>query len=53
MSIASMLLTPQDPISMALMAIPLTMLYFIGILMCRFMPRGRSRFSDSEGYDPS
>ena len=52
-SIASMLLTPQDPISMALMAIPLTMLYFIGILMCRFMPRGRSRFSDSEGYDPS
>ena len=52
-SIASMLLTPQDPISMLLMAIPLTLLYFVGILMCRFMPRGRSRFADTEGYDPS
>lgn len=52
-SIASMLLTPQDPISMLLMAIPLTLLYFVGILMCRFMPRGRSRFAEAEGYDPS
>ena len=52
-SIASMLLTPQDPISMLLMAIPLTLLYFVGILMCRFMPATRTRFSDNEGYDPS
>ena len=52
-SVASMMLTPQDPISMLLMAIPLTLLYFVGILMCRFMPRGRSRFAQNEGYDPS
>lgn len=52
-SIASMLLTPQDPISMLLMAIPLVLLYFVGILMCKFMPRGRSRFAENEGYDPS
>ena len=52
-SVASMFLTPQDPISMALMAIPLAMLYFIGILMCKFMPKGRNRFSQAGGYDPS
>lgn len=52
-AIASMLLTPQDPISMLLMAIPLTLLYFVGIIMCRFMPQGKNRFNDTEGYDPS
>lgn len=52
-AIASMLLTPQDPISMALMAIPLTLLYFVGIFMCQFMPRGRNRFNSDEIYDPS
>lgn len=52
-SVASMLLTPQDPISMMLMAVPLTMLYFVGILMCKFMPVGRSRFGEIDGYDPS
>ncbi|MEC9094365.1 MAG: twin-arginine translocase subunit TatC [Planctomycetota bacterium] len=50
---ASMMLTPQDPISMVLMAIPLAMLYFIGIMMCKFMPKGRNRFSEAAGYDPS
>jgi sec-independent protein translocase protein TatC len=35
----SMILTPADPVSMLLMAIPLTVLYFLGILLCRNMPR--------------
>lgn len=52
-SIASMVLTPQDPISMLLMAIPLTLLYFVGILMCKFMPKGRNIFGETEGYDPA
>ncbi len=38
--IGAMILLPTgDPISMILMAIPLTMLYFGGILLCRYMPR--------------
>lgn len=37
-SILSMLLTPADPISMILMAAPLTVLYFLGIGMCKWMP---------------
>lgn len=37
-SVISMLLTPADPISMILMAGPLTALYFLGILMCHWMP---------------
>jgi sec-independent protein translocase protein TatC len=43
--ILSMFLTPGDPYSMLLMAMPLTALYFGGVLLCRFMPREqRSRF---------
>jgi len=41
--VMAMLLTPADPISMLLLAVPLTMLYFLGIAMCRFMP----------GYNPN
>ncbi|MCA9268614.1 MAG: twin-arginine translocase subunit TatC, partial [Planctomycetales bacterium] len=40
--VISMVLTPADPISMLLMAVPLTVLYFGGILMCRYMPRSRN-----------
>jgi sec-independent protein translocase protein TatC len=47
----SMFLTPADPVSMLLMAGPLTLLYFGGIGMCRWMPKGRSPFD--EGYEPS
>jgi sec-independent protein translocase protein TatC len=36
------LLTPPDPSSMMLMAIPLTGLYFGGILLCKLMPRRKS-----------
>ena len=41
--VLAMLLTPADPISMLLLAIPLTLLYFLGIVMCRYMP----------GYNPN
>ena len=42
-SVLSMLLTPADPISMILMAVPLTVLYFLGIGMCKWMPAAESR----------
>lgn len=48
--VLSMMLTPADPGSMMLMAIPLTFLYFGGILLCRYMPRGR-RPSDDDFDD--
>jgi sec-independent protein translocase protein TatC len=38
-AVMSMLLTPADPSSMVLMALPLTVLYFSGILLCHLMPR--------------
>jgi sec-independent protein translocase protein TatC len=40
----SMLLTPADPISMILLAVPLTLLYFLGIAMCKWMPKGKNPF---------
>ena len=49
--VLSMLLTPADPISMLLMAAPLTLLYFLGIGLCVWMPKGKNPFS--EGYDPT
>ncbi|MCR4412085.1 MAG: twin-arginine translocase subunit TatC [Thermoguttaceae bacterium] len=33
--------TPPDPWSMSLLALPLTFLYFGGILLCKWMPKGR------------
>ena len=44
--VIAMFLTPADPTSMILMAVPLTVLYFGGILMCMFMPRSRSPYDD-------
>ncbi len=44
--VIAMFLTPADPTSMILMAAPLTVLYFGGILMCLFMPRSRSPYDD-------
>jgi sec-independent protein translocase protein TatC len=40
-----MVLTPADPYSMLLMAVPLTFLYFGGILLCKYLPKGRSPFA--------
>lgn len=37
-AIASMLMTPSDPTSMLLMMFPLIILYFGGVLLCRFQP---------------
>ncbi len=37
--ILSAVLTPADPYSMLLMALPLTILYFGGILLCRYLPK--------------
>jgi sec-independent protein translocase protein TatC len=45
--VLSMLLTPADPISMMLMAVPLTVLYFGGVLLCKWMPRGRNPFAEA------
>lgn len=49
--VISMVLTPSDPYSIFFMAIPLTLLYGVGILLCKYMPKGRSRFS--EAYEPA
>ena len=49
--VLAMFLTPADPVSMLLMAGPLTLLYFGGIAMCRWMPKGRNPFD--EAYEPS
>ena len=48
--VISMLLTPADPVSMLLMAVPLTALYFLGVGLCKWMPRGRNPFD--EAYEP-
>jgi sec-independent protein translocase protein TatC len=43
--VASMILSPGgDPYSMLLMAVPLTFLYFGGVLLCKYLPRGRNPF---------
>ena len=48
--VAAMLLTPADPVSMLMLAVPLTALYFLGILLCKWMPRTKNPYE--EGYDP-
>ena len=40
--VVAMVLTPADPISMLLMAFPLTFLYFVGIGLCQWMPGRRA-----------
>ena len=46
--IISAMLTPGDPYSMLLMSIPLVILYFGGILMCKLFPRKKSIFDFDE-----
>ncbi|MDA7977406.1 MAG: twin-arginine translocase subunit TatC [Pirellulales bacterium] len=46
--VIAMLLTPADPWSMVLMAAPLVVLYFGGILLCRFWPNSRNPFRDAD-----
>jgi sec-independent protein translocase protein TatC len=45
--VTAAILTPPDPYSMLLMALPLTFLYFGGILLCVFMPRKANPFGES------
>ncbi|QDU27722.1 Sec-independent protein translocase protein TatCy [Anatilimnocola aggregata] len=49
--VVAMVLTPADPISMMLMAVPLCGLYVLGIGMCIWMPQSRSPFTTA--YEPS
>jgi sec-independent protein translocase protein TatC len=49
--VLAMFLTPADPTSMILMAAPLTVLYFGGVLLCKYMPRSRSPFDELEQDD--
>ncbi len=39
--VISMLLTPAEPISMILLAAPLTVLYFLGVGLCHWLPSHR------------
>lgn len=48
--ILSMILTPADITSMIALAIPLCLLYGLGILMCKYIPRGRGL--GSQALDP-
>jgi sec-independent protein translocase protein TatC len=43
----SMVLTPSDPQSMLIMAVPLTFLYFGGIQLCQWMPRRTTPFGEA------
>ncbi|MDR0390971.1 MAG: twin-arginine translocase subunit TatC [Planctomycetaceae bacterium] len=47
----SLLLTPGDPGSMIMMAIPLTLLYFAGAVCCMLFPRQRTMFDYNEDDD--
>ena len=48
--ILALLLTPGDPGSMLLMAVPLTGLYFAGIFFCWLIPRKRGLFDVDPEY---
>jgi sec-independent protein translocase protein TatC len=48
--VLSMILTPADPISMLLLAIPLTLLYFLGVGMCQWMPKNSNPFDATGRY---
>ncbi|MEC9352488.1 MAG: twin-arginine translocase subunit TatC, partial [Planctomycetota bacterium] len=41
--VLSAFLTPPDPFSLLLMAVPLVLLYEVGILICRLLSLGRKK----------
>ncbi|MBA2115974.1 twin-arginine translocase subunit TatC [Bremerella alba] len=47
--VLSMIVTPSDPISMLLLALPLTLLYGLGIGLCKWMPGIRKPFPAAKG----
>jgi sec-independent protein translocase protein TatC len=50
-AVISMLVTPADLTSMISLMVPLVILYFLGVLMCLYLPKGRGLGSDA--YDPA
>ncbi len=45
--VLAMIISPSpDPYSMLLMACPLTFLYFGGVLLCKLLPKAKSRFAE-------
>ena len=52
-SVLSMLLTPADPISMIMLGGPLTLLFFFGIGLCKWMPRPENPFGDEAAVTAS
>jgi len=38
--VVSAILTPADPYSLLFLAVPLCLLYFGGLMLCRLLPRG-------------
>ena len=50
--VVAMVLTPAEPSSMLLMAAPMTMLYFVGIALCKWMP-GHKRSPFAEISEPA
>ncbi|MBW3599290.1 MAG: twin-arginine translocase subunit TatC, partial [Planctomycetes bacterium] len=50
--VIAMVLTPADPISMMLMACPLTVLYFGGVGLCLWMPKSRNPYRELQAYEP-
>lgn len=42
----SMLLTPADPVSMVMLAIPLTGLYFLGVGLCKWLPGSTNPYGE-------
>ena len=52
--VLAMILTPTgDPYTMLLMACPLTVLYFGGVLLCKLLPKAKSRFANSTSGFPA
>lgn len=49
--VIAMFLTPADPQSMMLMAVPLTVLYFGGVLLCHLLPRSKSPYDEPSDED--
>lgn len=49
----SMLLTPADPISMILLAVPLTLLYFLGVGFCKWMPKTQNPYAQDPDAAPA
>jgi sec-independent protein translocase protein TatC len=45
----AMVLTPSDPYSMMLMAAPLILLFFLGIWLCKWMPKRTTPFGEAIG----